>query len=124
MKAACSRTASESERHDMVTDIVTRVVAAVLRLPIADVDPGMPLRHVGLDSLMALELRNTLQDRAGVTVSLVALVEGPSVSELTTLILERAGRHIAAADTDQRGRVRSSAGTRRSPAQPGRRAVR
>ena len=60
----------------------------VLRLPISDVDPATPLRHAGLDSLMALELRNTLQDRAGVTVPLVALVEGPSVGELTSLILK------------------------------------
>ena len=81
-------TASEAERHDMVSDLVRRIVAAVLRLPISDVDLATPLRHAGLDSLMALELRNTLEDRAGVAVPLVALVEGPSVGELTTLVLK------------------------------------
>jgi len=72
----------------MVSDLVRRIVAAVLRLPISDVDLATPLRHAGLDSLMALELRNTLEDRAGVAVPLVALVEGPSVGELTTLVLK------------------------------------
>jgi hypothetical protein len=36
---------------------------------------------------MALELRNKLQDRTGVAVPLVALVEGPSITELASLIL-------------------------------------
>ena len=74
-------------RQEMVTDLVARSVAAVLRLPISEVDVAMPLRNAGLDSLMALELRNKLQDRTGVAVPLVALVEGPSIVELASLIL-------------------------------------
>jgi acyl transferase domain-containing protein len=80
-------TADGPARQDMVTGLVARSVAAVLRLPISDVDPATPLRNAGLDSLMALELRNKLQDRTGVAVPLVALVEGPSITELASLIL-------------------------------------
>jgi acyl carrier protein len=86
MKAAVLA-ADESARQVMVSELVARSVAGVLRLPVSEVDVAMPLRNVGLDSLMALELRNTLQDRIGVAVPLVALVEGPSITELTSLIL-------------------------------------
>ena len=99
MKAAVLA-ADEAARPAMVSDLVRRAVAAVLRLPISEVDVAMPLRNVGLDSLMALELRNTLQERIGVTVSLVALVEGPSVTELTALILG-ALAETTAADASQ-----------------------
>jgi hypothetical protein len=37
---------------------------------------------------MALELRNTLQDRTGVALPLVTLVEGPSIGDLASFILE------------------------------------
>jgi acyl transferase domain-containing protein/acyl carrier protein len=93
-------------RHEMVSGLVARAVAGVLRLPIADVDPVMPLRNVGLDSLMALELRNMLQHRIGVSVPLVALVEGPSINELASLILET----LASAPAEPTSGAMASAG--------------
>ena len=71
----------------MLTGIVTDAVAAIVRLPGASLETGAPLRNIGMDSLMALEIRNQLQDRAGVTIPLVTIVEGPSISELVTLML-------------------------------------
>ena len=79
--------ASEPARAAMVADLLGDIVSAVLRIPRAELDPAEPLRHAGIDSLMALELRNTLQDRTGVSVPLVKLVEGPSVADLASLVL-------------------------------------
>ena len=67
-----------------------------------------PLRTVGFDSLMALEIRNRLQDRAGVTVPLVTLIEGPSIGDLAALMLERFNDRAAApsdADADTELRI-------------------
>jgi acyl carrier protein len=86
MKAALLA-ADEPARHSMVSDLVARSVAAVLRLPVSEIDVATPLRHAGLDSLMALEIRNQFQDRAGVTVPLVTIVEGPSIAELVTILV-------------------------------------
>jgi hypothetical protein len=67
--------------------IVTEAVAGVVRLPGSSLDSEAPLRNIGIDSLMALEIRNQLQDRAGVTLPLVTIVEGPSIAELVTILL-------------------------------------
>jgi acyl transferase domain-containing protein/acyl carrier protein len=79
--------ATAPERRAMLTALVTEAVAGVVRLPGASLDADAPLRNIGLDSLMALEIRNQFQDRAGVTVPLVTIVEGPSIAELVTILV-------------------------------------
>jgi hypothetical protein len=46
---------------------------------------------------MALEIRNRLQERAGVTVSLVTLIQGPSIGEFVGVLLENLDRSAPAA---------------------------
>ena len=92
----------------MVAELIAQSVAAVMRLPVSEVDLATPLRTVGFDSLMALEIRNRLQDRAGVTVPLVTLIEGPSIGDLAALMLERFNDRAAApsdADADTELRI-------------------
>ena len=45
---------------------------------------------------MALEIRNRLQDRAGVTVPLVTLIEGPSISDLAAIMVESVNERLSA----------------------------
>jgi hypothetical protein len=77
-----------AERREALIALVTEVAATVVRLPAASLERAAPLRNIGMDSLMALEIRNQLQDRVGVTVSLVTIVEGPSLVELADVLLE------------------------------------
>jgi acyl carrier protein len=53
---------------------LTHQVAVALQLPDRFVDPDLPLPQLGLDSLTAMELRNRLQDRLGVSVPLPDLL--------------------------------------------------
>jgi acyl transferase domain-containing protein/acyl carrier protein len=85
------------ERRAVVAALVSDVVSAVVRLPAASLTPGAPLRHIGIDSLMALEIRNQMQERLGVSVPLVTIVEGPSMSELTDLAVSLAAESSRAA---------------------------
>jgi acyl carrier protein len=55
--------------------IVTVEAAAILRRPISDIDPLRPLSEIGMDSLMAVELRLALESRLGVDVPLFPLAE-------------------------------------------------
>jgi acyl carrier protein len=55
--------------------IVTVEAAAILRRPISDIDPLRPLSEMGMDSLMAVELRLALESRLGVDVPLFPLAE-------------------------------------------------
>ncbi|MEU8380857.1 SDR family NAD(P)-dependent oxidoreductase [Streptosporangium sp. NPDC048865] len=69
---------------------LTEWVAGVLRTSPAAVDPEVPLTRLGLDSLMAVELRNLLEARLGVRLPTPAFLDGPTVVELA----ERVGAHL------------------------------
>ncbi|WP_326640477.1 SDR family NAD(P)-dependent oxidoreductase [Streptosporangium sp. NBC_01755] len=57
-------------------------VAGVLRTSPAAIDPKTSLTRLGLDSLMAVELRNLLEARLGVRLPAPAFLDGPTVTEL------------------------------------------
>src|SRR5581483_12009941 len=57
--------ADAATRRALFAEFVAATVAGVLRLPVEELDTTAPLQSFGLDSLMALEIRNRLQDAAG-----------------------------------------------------------
>ena len=61
-------------------------VGVVIRTPAATLDVRVPLNRLGLDSLMAVELRNLVETKAGVRMSAAAFLDGPSITELAERI--------------------------------------
>ncbi len=74
---------SPAERRGLLELLVREEVARVLRLESpATLDPRRPLFEAGLDSLLAIELRNALQDGLAVPLPSTVVFDGPSVSSL------------------------------------------
>ncbi len=67
---------------DLLRTIVAEEAARILRLPADGVQPLRPLSQMGMDSLMAVELRLALEGRLGVDLPLMSLAEGTSVSSI------------------------------------------
>jgi acyl carrier protein len=63
---------------------ITEEAANILRLPPAAVDPLRPLSEMGMDSLMAVELRLALESRLRIDLPLMSLAEGTSVASIAT----------------------------------------
>lgn len=61
-------------------------------------DPARPLKEIGLDSLMAIELRNTLVRRTGLDLSATLLFDYPSLSRLSDHLALRLGITPTATD--------------------------
>ncbi len=63
------------------------VVSRVLRVPAPKIDPQRSLHELGIDSLMATELRNTVEADLSVGLSVVKFLEGHGVAALAGEIL-------------------------------------
>ena len=67
---------------DLLRTVVAEEAARILRLPSGGVDPMRPLSQLGMDSLMAVELRLALESRLRIDLPLVSLAEGTSVASI------------------------------------------
>ncbi|ORW27356.1 fatty acyl-AMP ligase [Mycobacterium paraense] len=73
------------QRLDTLTAVVTATTAAVLAHPDpAALDPDRPFKDLGIDSLTALELRNTLNQRTGLVLPATLALDHPSPTALAS----------------------------------------
>jgi phthiocerol/phenolphthiocerol synthesis type-I polyketide synthase C len=66
----------------LLTTVVTEEAAGILRLPAGDIDSCRPLSQLGMDSLMAVELRLALETRLRIDLPLMSLAEGTSIATI------------------------------------------
>ena len=80
--------AQENRRRAMLQDEVRALAARVLGTSPRSVDVAEPLRDLGLDSLMAVELRNRLGDAVGRTLPATITFDFPTVAALTAYLID------------------------------------
>ncbi|MFG1383388.1 SDR family NAD(P)-dependent oxidoreductase [Xanthobacter versatilis] len=83
----CLAGLSEDAARDLLGALLAREIAGILRLPAEAVDPATPLSTLGMDSLMALELRLTLEKKFGLELPLLAIGSGRTLADLTGVAL-------------------------------------
>jgi acyl carrier protein len=75
--------ASPAERGGIMAGYLARELAAVMGLPArSDIASDVSFLDMGLDSLMAVQLRNRLQSDLGVDVPIRTFMEGTGVADL------------------------------------------
>ncbi|MGW2546198.1 acyl carrier protein, partial [Kitasatospora sp. NPDC001574] len=81
------------ERVGTLVERLSSSVRTALGSRAATVDPDAPLSGLGLDSLMAVELRNEVQSRLGIKVTVADFLKGATVRGLAEQVAgELAGR--------------------------------
>jgi acyl transferase domain-containing protein/thioesterase domain-containing protein/SAM-dependent methyltransferase/aryl carrier-like protein len=86
------RTASPTRRRDILLAHLRSQVGEVLGFgPAREVELDRGLYEMGLDSLMAVELKGRLERSLGVTIATSVLIQGPTLIELGGWLLERLG---------------------------------
>jgi len=83
------RAAAPEDRMGLVTSFVTTELAKVLELEPEALPLDQPLNTVGLDSLMALELKNRVEVGVGINLPIVTLIQGPTIIQLAAEIMSR-----------------------------------
>ena len=78
----------EPDRFRLIVDEVRSSVAAIIGVASEDVDDDVEFPALGMDSLMATELRNTLQRSLGSTLDATVAFEHPTVTELAGYLVQ------------------------------------
>ncbi len=76
-----------AERRETVRTMVATIIASVLRLEPVQIDGQRQLTAFGMDSIMAVEIRNRLRRTFGMTLGIAILFTG-SIDEIAALIDE------------------------------------
>jgi acyl carrier protein len=87
--------AAPALRQSLLETHLVQQIAQVLRLPLDQIDSKTPLPALGLDSLMALELRNRLELSLGATLSATLIWGYPTVAALAPFLAEKMGIELA-----------------------------
>lgn len=73
----------------VLTSLVSEVFASALKMPAEQIDPSRPLEVLGVDSLMATEIRVGLDVTLGVSVSALELIGSSSIASLANKCLDQ-----------------------------------
>jgi NAD(P)-dependent dehydrogenase (short-subunit alcohol dehydrogenase family)/acyl carrier protein len=94
---AALEAATPAARRDLVQDYLRGEISRVLRIPLDRLEVHQSLNSLGIDSLMAVELRNHVQARLGVVIPLAKLLQDPTITQLSTVVLEQFGEPVVGA---------------------------
>lgn len=89
---------SHAEASHLIEELLCDRLGRVLGLTSRRLDPQLPLNRTGIDSLMALELRNRLQQELGVQVGLAVFFKQPTIAQLADQLARQLRAVHGAAD--------------------------
>lgn len=78
-----------SESVDLISQLLASEISRILRLPAEEIDRHKPLAAIGMDSLLALELRIAAEQRLGVDIPLMSLANGATLTDIANRVLAR-----------------------------------
>jgi len=83
------------ERCDLIASRIQSHVARVLGLQPNQLDLAQPLNTLGLDSLMAIEMKNEIESTLKITLPIATLIKGPNIRELAGVLVEELAKPVS-----------------------------
>ena len=88
---------NDNDRMTVIGQAVCDVVGSVLRVKPEGLRLDQPLTDLGLDSLMAVEIENSIESSIGVALPPASLMRARTIGQIANLIAEHMGAAPAAA---------------------------
>ena len=87
--------AAQEDREPIIAQAVREIVAAVLRVKSDSLRDEQPLTDLGLDSLMSVEIENSLEATLGVALPPASLMRARTIGQIASLIASQVGAKAA-----------------------------
>ena len=85
-----------------VAKLLATEIGKILRISPEEIDPHKPLSDIGMDSLMALELRMSAEQQLGIDIPLMSLANGATLIDLSSRVANRVlGEESASGVSDE-----------------------
>jgi hypothetical protein len=84
-----SGVSSMAEAASLLQGAIAAKLADIFNIPLPDIDVDLPLSRYGVDSLVAVELRNWLTSSLKSKVSVFETLQSASITEFAALVAER-----------------------------------
>ncbi|MEW6028989.1 MAG: amino acid adenylation domain-containing protein [Chloroflexota bacterium] len=79
-----------------IENLIRHQTARILSMDVSRLSLDTPLDTLGLDSLMAMELKNSLETKLGAQISVASLLQGPTIASLAA----EARKNLESANTE------------------------
>jgi len=83
------------QRQPLLISLLQKELSTVLGLEAVEIDPQESLNNLGLDSLMALELKQRLENGLGIELPIESMMQDPNLIDLSVKLLARLGTSSA-----------------------------
>ena len=88
------RTLCAGDREAALKAYLGRQIARTLDLNPSAIGMDEPLTQLGIDSLMAMEIKNRVEKELSVAISIARFLEGPTISGLTAMLLPQLAQDV------------------------------
>ncbi|MBL8197131.1 MAG: acyltransferase domain-containing protein [Blastocatellia bacterium] len=78
----------ENYTQKSIEELISQEIAKVLGYSASKLDVDHPINSMGLDSLLALEVKKRIEGKLNTPVPVMAILQGSSIAELANLLLE------------------------------------
>ena len=92
--------ADDASRTSLVQEYIRQELARIIGIEPSGLEIDQPLSTFGLDSLLALELKNNLEGRLDFTLPMAKLMEGPSIASLAAVTSQLLAAGAATSEKD------------------------
>ena len=93
-------TSEPMQRKELLEEHLIKLIAQILKLPPSRLEADKPLGAWGVDSMMAIELRNRLESDLKVTLSATLVWNYPTITKMVPYLADK--MNLSLEDTDQR----------------------